>query len=110
MYGVGTLDEGRLTLYFANEETASNRTTVRLDWNPRHAMDTPRHIHEEPSIFVSLYNPYHLQDVPAVKVYINAYTPTKINVLNVIKKICGESEFMGTSPVDAFCGLIDTRY
>lgn len=110
MHGVGTLDEGRLTLYFANEETASNRTTVRLDWNPRHAMDTPRHIHEEPSIFVSLYNPYHLQDVPAVKVYINAYTPTKINVLNVIKKICGESEFMGTSPVDAFCGLIDTRY
>ena len=110
MHGVGTLDEGRLTLYFANEETASNRTTVRLDWNPRHAMDTPRHIHEEPSIFVSLYNPYHLQDIPAVKVYINAYTPTKINVLNVIKKICGESEFMGTSPVDAFCGLIDTRY
>ena len=110
MHGVGTLDEGRLTLYFANEETASNRTTVRLDWNPRHAMDTPRHIHEEPSIFVSLYNPYHLQDVPAVKLYINAYTPTKINVLNVIKKLCGESEFMGTSPVDAFCGLIDTRY
>ena len=110
MHGVSGLDEKRLTLYLANEETASNRTTVRLTWNPKHAMDTPRHIHEEPSIFVSLYNPYHLQDVPAVKVYINAYTPTKVNILSVISKICGESEFKGISPVDAFCGLPDTRY
>lgn len=110
MHGVGGLKKDRLTLYFANEETASNRTTVRLDWNPKHAMDTPRHVHEEPSVFVSLYNPYHLQDVPAVKVYVNAYTPTKINVTNVIKKLVGESEFKGISPVDAFCGLEDTRY
>ena len=110
MHGVGCLEEKRLTLYFANEQTASNRTTVRLDWNPRHAMDVPRHIHEEPSVFVSLYNPYHLQDVPAVKVYINAYTPTKVNVLSVIDKICGVSQFKGQSPVDAFCGLPDTRY
>ena len=110
MHGVGGLDPKRLTLYLANEETASNRTTVRLDWNPRHAMDAPRHIHEEQSIFVSLYNPYHLQDVPAVKVYINAYTPTKANILAVVAKLCGESEFMGVSPVDAFCGLEDTKY
>ena len=61
-------------------------------------------------MFVSLYNPYHLQDVPAVKVYINAYTPTKVNVLSVIDKICGVSQFKGQSPVDAFCGLPDTRY
>lgn len=110
MHGVSGLDERRLTLYLANEETASNRTTVRLTWNPKHAMDTPRHIHEEPSIFVSLYNPYHLQDVPAVKVYINAYSPTKVNILSVFSKICGESKFKGVSPVDAFCGLPDTRY
>lgn len=110
MHGVGGLRADRLTLYFANEETASNRTTVRLDWNPKHAMDAPRHINEEPGVFVSLYNPYHLQDVPAVKVYINAYTPTKINVKNVIRKLVGESEFKGESPVDAFCGLLDTRY
>ena len=110
MHGVGHLDKKRLTLYLANEETASNRTTVRPTWNPRHAMDTPRHIHEEDSIFVSLYNPYHLQDVPAVKVYINAYSPTKVNILSVIDKILGKSKFKGESPVDAFCGLIDTRY
>lgn len=110
MHGVGCLDKKRLTLYLANEETASNRTTVRPTWNPSHAMDTPRHIHEEDSIFVSLYNPYHLQDVPAVKVYINAYSPTKVNILSVIDKILGKSKFKGESPVDAFCGLIDTRY
>ena len=57
-----------------------------------------------------LYSPYHLQDVPAVKTYINAYTPTLVNLRAVIAKLCGDSPFKGTSPCDAFCGLEDTKY
>lgn len=110
MHGVGELSQNRLTLYIANEPTESNRTTVRLTWNPKHAMDAPRYLNEEPSVFVSIYNPYHLQDVPTVKVYVNAYSPTAVNVKAAIEKLAGESPFKGTSPVDAFCGLKDTRY
>lgn len=110
MHGVKELTEKRLTLYLANEPTESNRVTVRLSWNPRHAMDIPRYINEEPSVFVSLYNPYHLQDIPAVKVYINAYTPTKVNLEVALDKLFGKSPFKGVSPADAFCGLEDTRY
>ena len=108
--GTSSLNKKRLTLYFANEETASNRVCVRLSWNPKHALDVPRHIHEEDSVFVSLYNPYHLQDVPCVPVYINTYSPTLINIDNTLEKLLGRSEFKGKSPVDAFCGLIDTKY
>lgn len=110
MHGIGELSQNRLTLYIANEPTESNRTTVRLTWNPKHAMDAPRYLNEEPSVFVSIYNPYHLQDVPAVKVYVNAYSPTTANIKAAIAKLSGESPFKGTSPVDAFCGLEDTRY
>ena len=110
MHGVKELSNQRLTLYIANEPTESNRTTVRLSWNPKHAMDAPRYVREEPSVFLSVYNPYHLQDVPAVKVYVNAYSPTSINIKAAIAKLAGESPFKGTSPVDAFCGLEDTRY
>lgn len=110
MHGVKQLSAKRLTLYIANEPTESNRTTVRLSWNPKHAMDAPRYINEEPSVFLSVYNPYHLQDVPAIKVYVNAYSPTSANVVAAIAKLAGESHFKGKSPVDAFCGLKDTRY
>lgn len=110
MHGVKDLTFKRLTLYLANEPTESNRVTVRLSWNPKHAMDIPRFVNEEPSVFVSLYNPYHLQDIPAIKVYVNAYTPTKVNLEVALDKLFGKSPFRGVSPIDAFCGLEDTRY
>ncbi len=109
LHGSENLPKGRLTLYMANFEQASNQTTVRINWCPKHALDIPRFINEETSIFVSLANPYHLQDVPMVKTYINAYTATRTVIELVIEKLMGRSEFKGVSPVDAFCGLPDTR-
>lgn len=109
LHGTGDLPERRLTIYLANYEQASNQTTVRADWCRKHALDMPRFLNEEPCIFVSLANPYLLQDVPRVKTYINAYTATAVSVQVVLGKLSGEGEFTGVSPVDAFCGLPDTR-
>lgn len=110
MHGVNNLSCERLTLYLVNEPTESNRTTVRLSWNPKHALDVPRHPNEEPYVFVSLNNPYHLQDVPNIGTYINAYSPTLVVLEKTIEKLVGESPFKGISPVDPFCGLPDTHY
>lgn len=109
MHGTGELSKRRLTIYLANYEHASNQTTVRINWCKKHALDTPRFLNEEPCIFVSMANPYLLQDVPRVKTYINAYTATETSVQVVLEKLTGEGEFTGVSPVDAFCGLPDTR-
>ncbi|MDC7287548.1 glycosyl hydrolase family 3 [Blautia schinkii] len=109
LHGSEELPKDRLTLYLANYEQASNQTEVRIHWCPKHALDIPRFVNEEDYIFVSLANPYHLQDIPRVKTYINAYTATKAGIEAVIEKIMGRSEFVGISPVDAFCGLPDTR-
>lgn len=109
LHGTSCLPENRLTLYMANYETASNQTTVRISWCPKHALDGPRYISEEKSVFVSLANPYLLQDVPRIRTYINAYTATYDTITKTIDKLMGLSEFKGVSPVDAFCGLPDTR-
>ena len=109
LHGTSELPKDRLTLYLANYEQASNQTTVRIDWCKKHALDGPRFLNEEPCVFVSLANPYLLQDVPRVKTYINAYTATKIVIETVIDKMISGGPFTGTSPVDASCGLPDTR-
>lgn len=109
LHGTAKLKEDEITIYLANEQTASNRTTVRLNWCPKHALDIPRFIHEQKSIFISLSNPYHLMDIPRVPVYINTYSATKVLLEQALSKILGESEFTGRSPVDAFCGMEDTK-
>ncbi|MBE5915724.1 MAG: hypothetical protein E7273_02635 [Pseudobutyrivibrio ruminis] len=109
LHGTTKLKEDEITIYLANEQTASNRTTVRLNWCPKHALDIPRFIHEQKSIFISLSNPYHLMDIPRVPVYINTYSATKVLLEQALSKILGESEFTGQSPVDAFCGMEDTK-
>ncbi len=109
LHGTKDLRPNRMTLYIANYEHASNQTVVRINWCPKHALDMPRFVQDEVSLFVSLANPYHLQDVPRIRTYINAYTPTKDTIQLTIDKLMGRSEFYGVSPVDPFCGLTDTR-
>ena len=109
LHGSSNLPADRLTLYMANNEQASNQTVVRINWCPKHALDMPRFINEEVSVFVSLASPYNLQDVPMIRTYVNAYTATRTTIRLAIEKLMGKSEFKGVSPVDAFCGLPDTN-
>ena len=75
LHGPDSLPEDRLTLVVANLPTASNQTAVRINWSRKHALDDPRFINEEPAAMISVANPYHLQDAPRIRTYINAYTP-----------------------------------
>ncbi len=109
LHGTASLTPRRLTLYLCNLEHASNQTALRVFWAKKHALDVPRHVWEEPSVFVSFSNPYHLQDVPRVRTYINAYSCHAATVKATIEKLLGRSAFTGVSPVDAFCGLPDAR-
>ena len=94
-----------LALYVANVETASNQTTVRLDWIHLMAANGPWFVKEIPTMFISLANPYHLLDVPMIKTFINAYSASEYVIDAVIEKITGKSEFKGKSPVDPFCNV-----
>lgn len=104
-----TIENYDLILYVADLQTKSNQTTVRIEWKAPMGGDAPSFIHDVPTIFISFANPYHLQDVPRVKTFINAYKWKDANIKAVIDKLLGRSAFQGVSPVDAFCGLWDTR-
>ncbi|WP_066321369.1 glycoside hydrolase family 3 protein [Bacillus sp. FJAT-29814] len=85
-------------------------TVQRIVWPAsKGTPDIPFYIHEVPTIFVSVQYPYHLADVPQVKTYINTYDSKKQTLELLVDKLMGQSEFKGDSPVDAFCGFIDTR-
>lgn len=101
-----------LILYIGNIETASNKTTARLNWHTLFGLgnNMPWFVHEVPTAFVSVGNPYHLQDVPMVPTYINGYCNSEYVIRAVVEKMCGKSVFKGKSPVDAFCGKWDARF
>lgn len=109
LHGTRELPRDRLFLILCNLPAASNQTTVRINWCPKHALEIPRFVCEEPSAFISFANPYHLQDIPRVRTFINAYAATRATITAALEKLLGQSPFSGVNPVDPFCGLEDTR-
>lgn len=103
------IDNYDLLLYCCNMTTKSNQTTVRIEWEQPMGANCPIYVTSLPTIFVSFANPFHLQDVPRVRTFINAYSFKDITIKAVIDKLMGKSEFKGKDPVDSFCGLWDTR-
>lgn len=102
-------DNYDLMLYIANMGTRSNQTSIRIEWQLPMGANVPAFMETIPTIFVSVENPYHLLDVPRVKTFINTYASTDVMLDSLMDKLTGRSTFKGTSPVDAFCGMWDTR-
>ena len=103
-------DRFDLAIYVACIDTASNQSVRRIDWVHLMAADAPWFVDEIPTMFISVANPYHLVDVPMVKTFINAYTPTKEVCQQVVEKIMGRSSFKGKSPIDPFCDIWGSRF
>ena len=103
-------DNYDMVICFANV-SSTMRTTQRLEWAiSKGGWDNPWYVNEIPTVFVSFNCPFHLVDVPQIKNFINCYDANEVTVEAFIRKLTGESEFTGISPVDAFCGMIDTRF
>ena len=98
-----------LVIYFASLKTASNQTTVRINWAQPMGADAPKFVHDIATLFVSVDNPYHLQDAPMVKTFVNGYTSNEYVVTALVERLLGRAPFTGVSPVDPFCGLWDAR-
>lgn len=94
-----------------NVANVSPNTDQRLQWPAsKGTPDIPFYIHDIKTIFVSVQCPFHLADVPQVRTYINTYDGKPQTMESLVDKFMGRSEFVGVSPVDAFCGFEDTRY
>jgi len=98
-----------LIMYLANLPVKSNQTVVRIEWALPMGVNAPAFINEVPTVFISLASPYHLIDVPHVRTFINAYGSSPASLDAIVDALAGRTKFLGTSPVDPFCGRWDTR-
>lgn len=104
------IDNYDLVICYANV-SSTMRTTQRLEWAiSKGGWDNPWYVNEIPTIFVSFNCPFHLVDVPQIKTFVNCYDANEATVDAFLDKLEGKSEFTGISPVDAFCGMLDTRF
>ena len=103
------VDSFDAVMLFVNVSGFSQSNVRRITWAMPMGPDIPWYVTELPTVCVSVFNPFHLIDVPMVPTYINAYTDNDATLDLVIEKIMGKSEFKGISSVDAFCSSWDTR-
>lgn len=96
-----------LCLYFSALRFVGNTNYLRLTWSPWQGWDSPRHVASLPTAFVSIADPFQLQDVPMIRTAINGYTPTSSVVDAVLATLFGEQPARGKSPVDPFVGHWD---
>lgn len=103
-------DNYDMVICFANV-AGTMKTNQRLEWAiSKGGWDNPWYVDELPVVFVSFNCPFHLADVPQIKNFINCYDSHEETINALIDKMTGVSEFTGQSPVDAFCGFIDTKF
>ncbi|GAA0712157.1 glycoside hydrolase family 3 N-terminal domain-containing protein [Paraclostridium ghonii] len=98
-----------LVIYLADKKPISNITSLRLGYNSFFGADFAFAVNEVPTLFISFGSPYHLQDMPMMKTFINCYNNNEVAVEEVVKKLIGKGLFTGVSPVDSFCGMWDTK-
>ena len=93
-----------------NVANVNPATGQRIVWPAsKGTPDIPFYVHEIPSIFISVQCPFHLADVPQVPTYINAYDGKKETLVSLVDKLMGKSQFKGKDPVNAYCGMFETR-
>ena len=72
--------------------------------------EIPWYVHELPVIVVGTQQPFVLADIPQARTYINTYDSLDSTLSALVEKLMSGAEaFTGQDPVDAFCGVWDTR-
>lgn len=96
-------------IVYAVTKRANYQVTTRVAWEEPLAANLPTLCHTIPTMFISFEYPYYLFDVPHVRTYINCYADNRLTMQPLMDKLLGKSEFVGVSPVDAFCGKWETH-
>ncbi|WHO82068.1 glycoside hydrolase family 3 protein [Rhizobium leguminosarum] len=111
---VPTPDDFDLVLYALGDESLLVRGRIFVDWHRMGGGGLFKAMYRPwtniPSVMISFGHPYHLYDAPRVPAYINAYSTMDSVQEAVVDCMLGRKPFLGTNPVDPFCGLEDARY
>lgn len=98
------IDKYDAIFYVSNVVSASNKSNLSIDWKAL-GLDAPGHAADIVTAWISFGSPYHLNDAPWVRNFINAYSDQLKTIDATFEKMFGRSEFKGVSPVKE-----DVRY
>ena len=113
-----------LNLYFAGKHaiadfTAENDLVISLfdvaNGHPSFGLskgggEIPWYVHELPVVGISVNKPTMLADCPMLRTYINTYDSNDDTLDALVDAlVTGPEAFKGSDPIDAFCGMWDTR-
>ena len=96
-------------IILCNVSSFSTTNERSLHWSIPMGPEIPWYATEMPTIAISVAHPFHLIDLAMIPTYINTYNANEETMRQTVAKLMGKSEFKGVSPVDAFCGMWDTR-
>jgi beta-N-acetylhexosaminidase len=102
-----------LLLYVLAHESLMTAGAIHFDWRRLHGPiwhAMRRYWHELPTALISMGHPYYLNEAPRMPCVINAYTAIQPVQEALVRKLLGEEPFVGTHPVDAFCGHEDAQF
>jgi beta-N-acetylhexosaminidase len=102
-----------LLIYALAHESLMTSGAIHFDWRRLHGPmwhAMRRYWHELPTVLISMGHPYYLNEAPRMPCVINAYTAIQPVQEALVRKLLGEEPWVGTHPVDAFCGHDDARY
>ncbi|EYR83772.1 glycoside hydrolase family 3 protein [Shinella sp. DD12] len=102
-----------LVLFAFADETLLCRNRIWLDWTGltgHFSNSMKRPWFDIPTAMLSFGFPYYLYDAPRMPTNVNAYNSTEDMQRAVLACILGDAPFVGSSPVDPFCGLQDARF
>ena len=107
-------DDFDLVLYALGDESLLVRGRIFVDWHKMGGGGLFKAMYRPwtniPSVMISFGHPYHLYDAPRIPAYINAYSTMDSVQEAVVDCMLGRKPFLGSNPVDPFCGLEDARY
>jgi len=107
-------DDFDLVIYALGDESLLVRGRIFVDWHRMGGGGLFKAMYRPwtniPSVMISFGHPYHLYDAPRIPAYINAYSTMDTVQEAVVECMLGRKPFLGTNPVDPFCGLEDARY
>ncbi len=96
-------------LVVLNMQGYAQTNNVRVNYSIGHSYENPWYIHELPTVCVSLQYTNHLFDVPMMKTFINAYSPSSEYLHALVEKMTGKSPFKGKANELVWGGRWETR-
>lgn len=102
-----------LVLYLIGQEATASASHIFLDFarlhgGTRKAMS--QFSQEIPTALLSFGQPYYLFDAPHMTCAVNGYSAIADVQVEMVRRLTGEAEFTGVSPVDPFCGMEQLKW